>query len=59
MHLKRGVGEILGVVGELGCGESTVALSVMRLIRRLGKVVGGEICFEGEDLLSKSEVDVR
>ena len=52
-------GEVLGLVGESGCGKSTLALSIMRLIRSPGKIVGGEIWFEGEDLLSKSEREMR
>ena len=42
--------EIVGVVGESGCGKSVTQLSVMRLIRPPGKIVGGEILFEGHDL---------
>ncbi|NIW52309.1 MAG: ATP-binding cassette domain-containing protein, partial [Candidatus Korarchaeota archaeon] len=40
-------------------GKSTVALSIMRLIRDPGKIVGGEIWFDGEDLLRKSEGEMR
>jgi peptide/nickel transport system ATP-binding protein len=43
--------EIVGVVGESGCGKSVTQLSVMQLISSPGKVVGGEIVFEGKDLL--------
>jgi peptide/nickel transport system ATP-binding protein len=52
-------GEILGVVGESGCGKSVTSLSVMRLIPSPpGKVVG-EILFEGSNLLTHSEKKIR
>jgi oligopeptide/dipeptide ABC transporter ATP-binding protein len=44
--------EIVGIVGESGCGKSVSQLSVMRLIRNPGRIVGGEIRFEGTDLLN-------
>ncbi|HYF91377.1 MAG TPA: ABC transporter ATP-binding protein [Symbiobacteriaceae bacterium] len=58
LYVKRG--ETLGVVGESGCGKSVTSLSVMRLIASPpGKIVGGEIIFEGEDLLKKTEPEMR
>jgi peptide/nickel transport system ATP-binding protein/oligopeptide transport system ATP-binding protein len=53
-------GETLGVVGESGCGKSVTSLSIMRLIPDPpGKIVGGRILFRGENLLTKSEREMR
>src|SRR5574337_1413211 len=53
-------GETLGLVGESGCGKSVSALSILRLIPNPpGKIVGGEIIFEGEDLLKLDEEEIR
>ncbi len=52
-NLKQG--ETLGLVGESGCGKSVTCFSVIRLVAKpAGKIVGGEVFFEGEDLLKKS-----
>ena len=53
-------GHTLGIVGESGCGKSITSLSVMRLVDSPpGKIVGGKIIFKGEDLLAKSEEEMR
>ena len=43
--------EIVGLVGESGCGKSVSQLSVMQLINHHGKIIGGKIMFEGQNLL--------
>jgi len=53
-------GETLGIVGESGCGKSVSVLSIMRLIPQPpGKIVGGEVFFDGKDLLKISEDEIR
>lgn len=53
-------GETLGVVGESGCGKSVTALSILRLLPKLtAKTVGGEIHFDGRNLLTLSDAEMR
>lgn len=50
-----GKSEVVGIVGESGSGKSVTSLSIMRLLRSPGEIVGGEVLFNGEDLLKKSK----
>ena len=52
-------GETLGIVGESACGKSVTAFSIMRLLDYPGKTVGGEVIFKGENLLKKTEDEMR
>ncbi|WP_449186061.1 ABC transporter ATP-binding protein [Zhurongbacter thermophilus] len=52
-------GEVLGIVGESGSGKSVTAMSIMRLVQQPGKTVGGEIIFDGIDLLKLSDREMN
>lgn len=58
LHVNKD--EVLGVVGESGCGKSVTALSIMRLIPNPpGQITDGEVLFDGKDILKKSDEEMR
>ena len=59
VSLALDAGETLGVVGESGSGKTTLALSILRLLPTAAVNAGGEIFFDGEDLLQKSPEEIR
>jgi len=54
-----GEGETLGLVGESGSGKTTTCLSIVGLLPRAARIVGGRVMFEGEDLTRKSQRELR
>lgn len=58
-NLKVMPGEAIGIVGESGCGKSTVALAIMQYMGANGGIVGGEIKFNGRDMTSMSAEELR
>ena len=56
-HVDRG--EVMGLVGESGCGKSVTSLSILRLIAPPGRIEAGEVLFDGRDLLKLQEREIR
>jgi oligopeptide/dipeptide ABC transporter ATP-binding protein len=59
VSLRVNAGQTLGIVGESGSGKSTLALTILRLLPPAARIVGGKLLFEGEDLLQKSDAEMR
>jgi ABC-type dipeptide/oligopeptide/nickel transport system ATPase component len=59
VSLQIAGGETLGLVGESGSGKSVTAFSILRLIQPPGRITGGRVLFEGRDLLSLPEPEMR
>lgn len=59
VNMRIGKGQVIGVVGESGCGKSMTAMSIVRLLSYPGKIVEGEILLEGQDLAQASEKRMR
>ena len=56
-HLEQGCS--LGLVGESGCGKTTVMMGLLRLLPQEGRIVRGQVLFDGHDLLQYSEAEIR
>ena len=59
LSVEIGAGETLGLVGESGCGKSVTALSLLRLVQPPGRIAGGQIVFDGRELLTLDEREMR
>ncbi len=59
VSLRIRAGETLGIVGKSGSGKSTLALTILRILPPAARIVGGKMLFEGEDLLERSDAEMR
>ena len=59
VSLRVEAGETLGIVGESGSGKTTLALTILRLLPPAARITSGRLMFEGEDLLRKSDAEMR
>ena len=59
LSFKIRQGRVMGLVGTSGTGKSTVAMSILNLVQKPGRIVGGEVIFKGQDLLKTRERDMQ
>jgi peptide/nickel transport system ATP-binding protein len=59
INLTIAPGEIIGLAGESGCGKSTVANTVMQILRPPARIAGGQVLFQGDDITRKSKEELR
>jgi peptide/nickel transport system ATP-binding protein len=59
VSFRIGAGEVFGLVGESGSGKSTIALSLVRLLRPPGVIAGGRVICDGKDVLAMTEAELR
>lgn len=59
VSFKMQKGKTLGVVGESGCGKSITAMSILKLIEKPGKIVNGDITFDGNDIIAMDDKEIR
>ena len=59
VSLRIDAGETLGIVGESGSGKSTLALTILRVLPPAARIVSGKMLFEGQDLVQKSDAEMR
>jgi peptide/nickel transport system ATP-binding protein len=59
VSLRINAGETIGIVGESGSGKSTLALSILRVLPTAAQIVSGQMWFEGQDLVRKTDAEMR
>jgi peptide/nickel transport system ATP-binding protein len=59
VDLTIGAGEIVGLAGESGCGKTTIANTVMQILRPPARIAGGSVLFRGDDLTARSQEQLR